>query len=386
MSRESFPPLEEDGVLPAPSPPGSWSAAAEASARALLHSNGCMVVLSQPPGENGPQEASASGRARGLRLLGALGGAFLGLVLLTAASSKSLDPASFAAEIERHGLAQGWVSEVLAIAALGLEAGLGFALLLNLRHRVVLGVASGLVLFFLALTGRDWWLAHRGLLSQETACGCFGNLIERTPKEAFLQDLFLLLPAAALSWVGRPSRAQRGFFWRFVFSTVMAFVTMVFAWMAPALPLDDYATRLRPGVPLAALCVGKGQDRLCLGDLVPSLATGRHWVVLADAKNPGFPALSQEINGRIGQSAGDPVHVLAELTADEERRIFWTLAPLYELHAVPQVLLRSLYRSLPRSFLVEGGRVVKTSPGLDPDLGTPQLEVEGSGILEGGVK
>jgi hypothetical protein len=109
-------------------------------------------------------------------------------------------------------------------------------------------------------------------------------------------------------------------------------------------------------------------------------------VVLADAKNPGFPALSQEINGRIGQSAGDPVHVLAELTADEERRIFWTLAPLYELHAVPQVLLRSLYRSLPRSFLVEGGRVVKTSPGLDPDLGTPQLEVEGSGILEGGVK
>ncbi len=330
-----------------------------------------MVVSAQE--SQGALEAGRI-RSRWLPILGYLGGVALGLILLVAAGIKALDPLAFAAEVERHGLGRGWLAEVVAVGALGLEAGLGLALLLNLRQRGLLLFASGLVAFFLALTGRDWWLDHHGLVSSQAACGCFGYLLERTPKEAFLQDLFLLVPAAALAWLGRPQRGKGVRWGRWSLSVGAAVSTMIFAWMAPALPLDDVATRLRPGVEVEKICAGRNGDRICLVDLVPQLAGGRHWIVLADPKDAGFEELSRAINLRVGRGAGDSVHVLAELTVEEERSIFWTLAPMYQIHAVPAAILRPLYRKLPRTFLSVDGRVVRTSSGLDPELGMSGVE------------
>ena len=60
--------------------------------------------------------------------------------------------------------------------------------------------------------------------------------------------------------------------------------------------------------------------------------------------------------------------VLADLTPERGDELFWTLAPAFELHETPRALLRPLYRTLPRSFRIEDGRVTATWAGLAPEL------------------
>jgi uncharacterized membrane protein YphA (DoxX/SURF4 family) len=309
--------------------------------------------------------ASSAPARRWAALAGYLGGAVFGAVLLVAAWAKAIDPAAFAAQIRAEGLELLIPARAVALLALALEAGLGVALLLGVRNRWVLGTATLLALFFLFLTGRTWWRAEHGILP-EAGCGCFGNLVERTPKQAFFMDLVLLALPLALAWLARPATpAPRS---RLAAAAVAAAGAVTLGWAAPDLPLDDWATRLKPGTELARVCGGQGGDRICLTDLVPQLADGSHWVVLADVRDPGFDALAKPLNDHALARREPPVTVLADMTADEQRALFWRVAPAFDLHEVPAAMLRPLYRTLPRSFRVEGGRVVETAPGLAPAL------------------
>src|SRR5215218_7729998 len=134
--------------------------------------------------------------------LGTAAGVFLGAVLLVAVWAKALDPAAFAEQIRIEGLDILFSAQAMALIALALEAGLGLALLLGVRRLWVLVPAALLVAFFVFLTGRAWWLSAHGLREAES-CGCFGNLVQRTPAQAFWQDTLLLVPALLLSFVGR---------------------------------------------------------------------------------------------------------------------------------------------------------------------------------------
>jgi hypothetical protein len=179
--------------------------------------------------------------------------------------------------------------------------------------------------------------------------------VERTPAQAFWQDLLLLVPSLALAWVGRPRAPIRfqGARWATVGVATAAAAT--FAQYAPGLPLDDLATRLKPGTALAELCAGAGEARVCLADLAPELGRGRHWVVLADPAADGFGDLASALNAH-------------DVTPEQKNEIFWRHAPAFALHETPAALLRPLYRTLPRSFLVEEGRVVRTESGVASEL------------------
>src|SRR5689334_7788104 len=117
--------------------------------------------------------------------VGTFAGAFLGCVLLFAVWAKALDPAAFADQIRAEKLDFVFSAQAVALIALATETGLGLALLLGIRRMWVLVPATLLVAFFLFLTGRAWWLDSQGLLPKEaSSCGCFGNLVQRTPAEA----------------------------------------------------------------------------------------------------------------------------------------------------------------------------------------------------------
>lgn len=303
-----------------------------------------------------------------LNVLGWLGGAFLGAILIVAAWAKAIDPVAFAEQIRAERLTFGLPAALWAIGGIALEVALGLALLLNLRNRAVLFVASGLVLFFLFVTGRTYWRAEHGIAPPAGGCGCFGNLVERTPAQAFWQDLLLLVPSLALAWVGRPRAPIRfqGARWATVGVATAAAAT--FAQYAPGLPLDDLATRLKPGTALAELCAGAGEARVCLADLAPELGRGRHWVVLADPAADGFGDLASALNAHALGGREPSVAVLADVTPEQKNEIFWRHAPAFALHETPAALLRPLYRTLPRSFLVEEGRVVRTESGVASEL------------------
>jgi len=180
------------------------------------------------------------------QIIGTTGGIVLGAVLLFAAWTKALDLNGFAAQIRTEGLDFLLPARVVASIALALEAGLGLALVLGIRRRWLLITAALLVAFFVFLTGRNYWLVSRGLRSPTESCGCFGDLIVRTPAEAFWQDLLLLIPATVLAFVGRPRPTGSQPWRRLAAATVMALAVVVFAGMVPPKPHIPPEKQLAP--------------------------------------------------------------------------------------------------------------------------------------------
>jgi hypothetical protein len=139
---------------------------------------------------------------------GTAGAVLLGMVFLIAAFPKAWYPDDFGAFIDQIRLEQLdflFTAVQVALIALALEAGLGTALLLGVRHLGVLLPTAALVVFFIFLNGRNYWLVSQGL-REPGSCGCFGSLIERTAAEAFWQDLLLMVPLTLLCfWRRRKS-------------------------------------------------------------------------------------------------------------------------------------------------------------------------------------
>lgn len=304
---------------------------------------------------------------------GRVGAFLLGAIFLLGAATKVIDPIAFSEHISREGLDFLLPSGVVVFVGLALEIGLGVALMLNIRRTGVLVASSLLVLFFLYLTGRNYYDFAHGLTSGHEGCGCFGNLIDRNPEEAFWQDLLMLVPTAILSWLGRPRPEDLTPIWKIATTGILTAAGLVFTWIAPELPLDDLATRLKPGVDLGTLCVGEGQDRACFTEAVPQLLDDpefpdeRYIAVIAD---PLDESLHDPLNAYANlafEQEVTPLLVLTSLTLEEIEDLQASeLAPSFEMMPVPRVLLRPMYRSLPRSFLVKDGKVVETVSGLPP--------------------
>lgn len=317
-------------------------------------------------------------RAMVLGWVGTAGAGLLGVVLLVAAWAKAIHPVAFAEQIRVEGLDFLFSAPAVALIAIALEVGLGVLLLLNVRRLWVLIPATFLVAFFVFLTGRAWYLAETGAADAAASCGCFGNLVERTPQQAFWQDLLLLVPPLALAFVGRRPGARTVPPVRTALAAVATVAGVVLAWQAPSLPLDDLATRLKPGMRFAEICSGTGADRICMDTIVPEAdpdvgAGGEHVVVLADLsdlESEDLPATVDSINAYLDATYDDPdaapVWVVTTAGPEERQSFFWQFAPAFEIRQAPESLLAPLYRRLPRSFVVDGGEVVETYDGLPP--------------------
>jgi methylamine utilization protein MauE len=319
------------------------------------------------------------------RAIGTLGGCVLGGILLFAVWGKALDPAAFAEQIHADGLDRLLPAGVLALLALALEAGIGLALLLAVRRLWVLVPASLLVILFLLLNGRAYWLAAHGQASAAASCGCFGNLVQRTPAEAFWQDLALLVLPLALAFVGRDRDQPRLPPVRTALIALFAIAVPVFAWRAPELPLDDLATRLAPGATMSTLCAGGGSGgaragAVCLDTVAPELEHGDHLVVLDDIDDPALAKAVAGLNAYADAPGAAAVWVLTASEANRQRLFFWRWAPTFKIVEAPPELLRPLYRRLPRSFAVQDGRVTATFSGLPP---LPRRAAGASGTTPG---
>ncbi len=297
--------------------------------------------------------------------VGTFGGAFLACVLLFAVWAKAIDPPSFVDQIHTEGLDFLLPARAVALIALALEAGLGLLLLLGVRRKWVLIPATLLVAFFLSLTGRAWWLAEHGQRNAAESCGCFGNLVQRTPAQAFWQDLALLVPALLLAWVGRERRPPLVPPKRTLVAVIGTMAVLFLAWKAPELPLDNLATRLRPGTEVSKTCVGEGAQRVCLDGMIPELRQGENLVVMAKLNDPAFTKSVDALNA-YASGPGPALWVLTSATADQQRAFFWQWGPRFQIREAPPELLRPLYRRLPRSFAVKDGRVTETFQGLPP--------------------
>ena len=159
-----------------------------------------------------------------------LAGAFiLGAVLIVASIGKVIDPIVFVEQIRKEGLDIGMSASTVALIALAVETALGFALLLGVRNRWVLVPSSGLVAFFLFLTGRTYWMVLTGQRDDTYDCGCFGVFLQRTATEAFWQDLFLLLPPLLMAFADRKARHRSPKPWKLAVSVLATVGILVYA-------------------------------------------------------------------------------------------------------------------------------------------------------------
>ena len=169
----------------------------------------------------------------------------LGVYFLVAAVSKAWNPDDFGALIDQVRLEELdflFTATQVALIALALEVGLGTALLLGVRHLGILLPTTALVVFFLFLNGRNYWLVSQGL-REPGSCGCFGSLIERTAAEAFWQDLLLMVPLTLLCfWRRRKSEGIPKK--RFVLAMLAALAVSLWAYRSPDLEYIEAAHRL----------------------------------------------------------------------------------------------------------------------------------------------
>jgi uncharacterized membrane protein YphA (DoxX/SURF4 family) len=308
---------------------------------------------------------TGSGRPR-FYWVGTIASAVLGAVLLLAVWGKALDPSAFAEQIRMEGLDFLLPAQAVALIALALEAGLGLALLFGVRRLWVLIPAALLVAFFVFLTGRSWYLTAHGLRTETAGCGCFGNLVQRSPAEAFWQDLLLLVPPLGLAFLGRDRRGRIFPPLRTATAALATIGVLVFAWKAPELPLDNLATRLRPGTAINQICVDQSANPLCLSTVAAGLLQGEHLVVIADLADPAFRQSIAALNGAASDPAGPRVWVLSDASSEQLFEFRWTQGPVFQVVEAPTALLRPLYRRLPRAFRVKDGQVVETWTGLPP--------------------
>jgi uncharacterized membrane protein YphA (DoxX/SURF4 family) len=313
-----------------------------------------------------PQSSAPPAPARWKRLLGCAAGVFLASILLFALYAKVIDPLRLVEQVEQEGLdfllPAAWVTAI----ALALEAVLGFALLLGLRRQRVLIPAAGLVAFFLFLTAKAYYLHATGGPEDEASCGCFGSLIERSPAEAFWQDLFLLVPPLALAFLARPALPMRHARQRWVIVGGLSAAVLAFAWVSPGLPIDDFATRLKPGVVAGSLCSGEGDGQICMVDVITDLEEGGHVVLLANIDDAEFHKRLEALNDYALAGEGPMLWVVAPASEEAVELFVQSNQPAFEILPCPPGVIRPLYRTLPRTFHARDGTVVRTWQGWPP--------------------
>lgn len=277
-------------------------------------------------------------------------------MLLVAAYAKALDPAVFATQIAALVPLPPSLAHAAAVATIAFEAGLGAALLTGWRHPVVLTVSCATFVAFLGIVA--WQMAY----PSETAgsCGCFGQLLERTPKQALAEDaVFVVL--SGIAWLGRPVMVRS----RWLPALLGTAAGGALALAAPSLPLDDHATALAPGTTVEATK---------LDEIVPELRSGRHLVLLLDRAAPDAPVRIAELNTRLRlPGGGTTVWGIADDDPALATAFMWSAGPAFEVRSAPAAMLRTLYRTLPRSALVDDGRIVETWTGFPPDAALARM-------------
>ncbi|MDF1701011.1 MAG: hypothetical protein P1V36_07625 [Planctomycetota bacterium] len=310
--------------------------------------------------ESIPAPTDPSPAPRWLRVLADLGGFVLGGVLVVALWGKMVDPHAFAELAASEGLdfllPAGWVAAI----GLALEAVLGFALLFGLRHLKVLIPSAGLVAFFVFLTGRTYLSHLSGSHIDDGSCGCFGNIIDRSPTMAFWTDMGLLVPPLVVAFFARPPQPMSRERLRWGLTWGLSAAALVFAWFAPGLPLDDLATRLAPGVEAEALCAGQDENRVCMDDVIPEIVENRHVVLLARLDDEAFLERLDALNDYALEGVGPMLWVVTPASEEDVELFNLTHQPVFQLLPCPVGVVRPLYRTLPRTFVTQDGTVRRT--------------------------
>lgn len=312
--------------------------------------------------ERSPHEAAAVSAADrvvgdtrltwGLKLAGRIAGRVLGALLLVAGVLKALDPQTFANDIADYGIVTnpilvGLVAYLLVIV----EWGLGAALLVNLKPRLMLPLASLLLLFFLAIVGYAWWTGAT------ENCGCFGPW-KRTPGEAFVEDL-VLLGLALWAWWGRGIAPA---------PTNTVKLAVVGVALAAGVMVPSVVAMSGLNAPGEAGKVGAASfATMEVTDLDADLASGERLVLLMSTECPHCRESVPAVNALAGDARLPKVVAIAMEDRVDRGLFRQDNNAQFPIGQVSKATVQSLLADqFPRLFLVRDGTIVRVWDGQIP--------------------
>jgi hypothetical protein len=136
---------------------------------------------------------------------------------------------------------------------------------------------------------------------------------------------------------------------------VAAAAGLILPLAAPSLPLDDFATRLKPGASLADLQ---------LLEAVPEMEFGHHVVIIGTSDLDACQDLPESLYTFADSLPEARFWLLRPSEVMSREGGTWLCLMGTEMVEVPEAVAGPLHRSLPRSFEAVDGGVVRTWSGL----------------------
>ena len=290
-------------------------------------------------------KASSSGPAWA-NLIRSFGPVILGLLFLVAGIAKVLDPWSFLGSLGGYGV-PGWMRTPVALVLPAVEVGVGVMLLLRWQVRLAATVAAALMAVFLVAVGYGW---AAGTLQE---CGCFGPMMEREPRDAFLMDLaFMLIALGVCVWT--PATRSRT------------------DWRAAALAIASFAAL---GMSFVGYTSGpSGASAAALGRTMDmrevDLERGEHLLYLFHHECPHCAAMSPRVSEYTKDGALPPVVGLTYETSGSDvnsyRKRYDLQVPVQVLP--PQTFIRITGEgSVPQLVYLRDGETVRVWKGILPE-------------------
>lgn len=288
-----------------------------------------------------------AGDARGawwVKFAGRWAGRLLGAVLIVAGILKALHPLDFAREIAGYGILTDAVGTgMLAFALIVVECGLGAALLVSLRPRLMLGLTVALLVVFLGAITIAW------STGAATECGCFGPW-KRSMPVAFVQDV-VLIAIAVWAWVSHAGISMP------VNAIRLAVVGLA---LVAGVSVPAIATMSSMAAPGSLGVVGSTAfQTIEVTDAPASLASGEHLILLMSTEcahcREAVPAVNLLVSdGRL------PKLTAVAMEDRVERGLFQQ--DLHAAYPIAQISRESVSglvgRQFPRLFLVRDGRIL----------------------------
>ncbi len=280
----------------------------------------------------------------------------VGLVLLVSGLQKAFGIDLFIRQIRDYQIIVNPLLIILgAWALITIECCLGAALTVNFQPKIAAPLAGILFLIFIAATGWAW---HTGATND---CGCFGSWIERTPKEAMLEDIVLFC-FLMISWKWNRSFKKWPHFAK-EFLVAIAF----FAGLSLPLIVGPVIDRITSSLTTPAK---EGFEPFVLNFPEKDLSHGKHIVILMATDCPHCREEMENLN-KIAEDKGLPDVIAFVMNNKEQRDDFiFEFEPAFEIYQIKDDDYWRLLGDgeIPRIILINDGIVIKKWDLTPPDI------------------
>jgi thiol-disulfide isomerase/thioredoxin/uncharacterized membrane protein YphA (DoxX/SURF4 family) len=282
----------------------------------------------------------------------------VGLVLLVSGLQKSFEIDLFIRQIRDYQIIANPLLIILgAWCLITFECCLGAALAVNFQPKIAVPLGSLLFLIFMAATGWAW---HTGATND---CGCFGSWIERTPKEAMLEDVVLFC-FLMIAWKWNRSFRK----WPHFMKEFLVAIAFLLGLSLPLIvgPVIDRITSALTGP------AKEGFENFVLNFPEKDLSVGKHIIFIMATDCPHCRAEMENLN-KIAEDKELP-DVIAFVMNNKEQcdEFIFEFEPAFKIYQIKDDDYWRLLGDgeIPRTILINDGLVIKKWDLTPPDIDT----------------